>query len=207
MTFMRFIIQRIVFIIFLSGVFFNSFCQYKWKLTKDKDGIRVFESETPRSNFKSIKVECTLAGTYDKLISVLSNVEHHKDWVYNNKTAYIIKRITPYDFYYYTETSIPWPMSNRDDVVHLKIMRDSLPRFLRITANGESNIIPEKSGKVRVVYTSITWYVTMPTPRSVSIVYTFQADPGGNLPAWLVNSFADKGPYESFKKLAEIMKK
>jgi len=47
----------------------------------------------------------------------------------------------------------------------------------------------------------------MPTSKSISIVYTFEADPGGNLPAWLVNSFADKGPYESFKKLAELLKK
>jgi len=49
----------------------------------------------------------------------------------------------------------------------------------------------------------INWYVTMPTTKTISIVYTFEADPGGNLPAWLVNSFADKAPYESFKKLSQ----
>jgi hypothetical protein len=38
-------------------------------------------------------------------------------------------------------------------------------------------------------------------------VYTFETDPGGNVPAWLVNSFADKGPFESFKKLGELLKK
>jgi hypothetical protein len=205
---MKFFVQKIIVIGLLLGVFFNCFGQSnKWKLIKDKDGIRVYESETPNSNFKSIKVECTLIGTYDKLIATLSDVPHHKDWVYNNKTAYIIKKITPYDFYYYTETSIPWPMSNRDDVVHLKIMRDSLPKFLKISAIGEANFIPEKSGKVRVLHTAINWYITMPTSRAISIVYVFQADPGGSLPAWLVNSFADKGPYESFKKLGEILKR
>jgi hypothetical protein len=46
----------------------------------------------------------------------------------------------------------------------------------------------------------------MPTSKTISIVYTFEVDPGGSLPAWLVNSFADKAPYESFKKLSEKLR-
>jgi len=185
----------------------TGFGQYNWKLIKDKDGIRVFQSETKTSNFKSIKVECTLEGTYDKLISVLSNVALHKEWVYKVKTPYIIKKNSPQDFYYYTETSMPWPMSNRDAVVHLTMNKDSLNRFLKISAIGEPRLIPEKSGKVRVPRSSVSWYVTMPTAKTIHIIYTFEADPGGNLPSWMVNMFADKGPYESFKKLSEILKK
>ena len=37
-------------------------------------------------------------------------------------------------------------------------------------------------------------------------IYVFDANPGGSVPAWLANNFADKGPYESFKKLAEMLK-
>ena len=123
------------------------------------------------------------------------------------KNPLILKRNSLYDFYYYTETTIPWPMSNRDVVVHLTMTRDSLNRFLKITAAGVPGYIPEKSGKVRVPRSLIRWYVTMPSSTSISIVYTFEADPGGNMPAWLVNMFADKGPYESFKKLSQILKK
>jgi len=123
------------------------------------------------------------------------------------KNPLILKRNSLYDFYYYTETTIPWPMSNRDVVVHLTMTRDSLNRFLKIIAAGVPGYIPEKSGKVRVVRSLIRWYVTMPSSTSISIVYTFEADPGGNMPAWLVNMFADKGPYESFKKLSQILKK
>jgi len=200
--------MKIIVILFFACFFFTSSVlgQYKWKLSRQKDGISVYESVVANSDYKSIKVECTLEGTYDKLITILSNVSHQKDWVYNNKTSYILKRISANEFYYYTETSIPWPMSNRDAVVHFKINRDSLDRFLKITATGEPNYIPEKSGKVRVPKSLINWYVTMPTSKTISIVYTFEAEPGGSLPAWLVNMFADKGPYESFKKLSGILK-
>ena len=198
--------MKIICIVLVSLIFLNGNSQ-NWKLDKNKDGIKVFLAENPKSKFKSIKVECTLQGTYDKLITVLTDIDHLKDWVYNTRTSYLIKKLSPYDLYYYTETSIPWPMENRDAVVHLKITRDSLQRFLKVTSENENRFVAEKAGKVRVVHSLINWYVTMPTSKTLSIVYTFEADPGGNLPAWLVNSFADKGPYESFRKLGELLKK
>jgi len=186
---------------------FTALSQYKWKLSKDKDGIKVFLAENPKSRYKSIKVECTLPGNYDKLISILTNVDHLKDWVYNTKTSYLIKKITPYDLYYYMETSIPWPMTNRDAVVHLRITKDTLQRFVRVSAISDPLLIPEREDKIRIPRSNVSWHVTMPTKNTISIIYVFEADPGGNLPGWVVNSFADKGPYESFKKLGEILKK
>jgi hypothetical protein len=197
---------RPIFTIFFSFVFLSGISQ-NWKLDKNKDGIKVYLAENQKSKFKSIKVECTLAGTYDRLIAILTDIDHLKDWVYNTKMSYLIKKLSPYDLYYYTETSIPWPMENRDAVVHLRIAKDSLQRFMKVTSENENRFVPEKQGKVRVVRSLINWYVTMRTAKTISIVYTFEADPGGSLPAWLVNSFADKGPYESFRKLAELLKK
>src|SRR5258705_13433974 len=46
--FMKFIILRGTMLLFVSGIFFNGFSQYKWKLAKDKDGIKVYVSETPQ---------------------------------------------------------------------------------------------------------------------------------------------------------------
>ena len=191
---------------FCSCVVFTSFGQYNWKLTKKKDGISVYQSEVKNSAYKSIKVECTFQGTYDKLLAVLNDVANHQNWVYNNKSSSFIKRISPTEFYYYTETSLPWPMTNRDAVVHLKITKDSLNRFVKVSAMAEPGYLPKKSGKVRVPQSNIQWHVTMPTAKTIHIVYTFEADPGGSVPTWLVNSFADKGPFESFKKLEQMLK-
>jgi hypothetical protein len=47
----------------------------------------------------------------------------------------------------------------------------------------------------------------MPSSNSISIVYILEADPGGSVPAWMVNMFIDKGPFESFKKLSGLLKK
>ena len=118
----------------------------------------------------------------------------------------MIKRVNPHELYYYTEASLPWPMSNRDAVVHLKMDRDSLNRFLNIRSVSVPDYIAEKSGKVRVTKSTVSWNVTMPTTKTISIIYIFEAEPGGSLPAWVANMFVDKGPFETFKKLGEILK-
>ena len=181
--------------------------QYNWKLSKDEDGIKVYQSEVKHSKFKSIKVECTLEGTYDKLMTILNDVINQKKWVYNNVNATMLQRIGANEFYYYSETHLPWPMTNRDAIIHLKMNKDSLNRFLKISATGVPGYAAEKSGIIRVPRSDISWYVTMPSAKTISIVYIFDAEPGGSLPAWVVNMFTDKGPYESFKKLSELLKR
>jgi hypothetical protein len=197
------IILLFLFCIFISA----AFSQTNWKLARNESGIRVYQKDSKFSNFKSIRVECTLEGSFDKLISIINNISHYKDWVYNNKTTSLLKRVSAYEFYYYTEAYLPWPLDNRDAVMHTKISRDSSERFLQINSVAVPNYIPSKSGKVRIQRSDINWYVTRPSPNFIHIVYTFEADPGGSVPAWLVNSFADKGPFESFKKLGQLLKK
>jgi len=206
------IIMKVISIKLASLVLFSSFAsaaigQYNWKLSKDEDGIKVYQSEVSHSKFKSIKVECTLEGTYDKLMAILNDVPNQKNWVYNSKNSSILKRVSASEFYYYSETHLPWPMTNRDAIIHLKMNKDSLDRFLKISAVSVPGYAPEKSGMVRVPRSDISWYVTMPSAKTISIVYIFDAEPGGSLPAWVVNMFTDKGPYESFKKLSELLKR
>ena len=181
------------------------FSQYTWKQVKDKDGIKVFTSDLANSKFKAIKVECTLNGTYTKLVHELTNVEHLSDWVYNCKKTQMIKKISDYDFIYYSETHLPWPLSNRDVTLHFRVKTDSVPKFLTITGTNENGVYPEIPAKVRVPHYKATWKVTMPTPGTIHVVYIVEVDPGGSIPAWLSNMFADKGPYETFVNLGKRM--
>jgi hypothetical protein len=175
-----------------------------WKLTRNHDGIKVYQSEG--SGFKNIKVECDLPGTYDAFTKVLGNVSSFRNWVYANKNAYILKRKDANDYHYYSETAIPWPLQNRDAVVHAHVEREPQGRWLKLTETSENGLLPPQPGKVRITRSAISWTVTQPTAGILHIVYVFQAEPGGAVPAWIANAFADKGPYESFKKLAQLLR-
>jgi len=196
---------------FLIPVFclllYPSSAQYNWKLEKQKNGISVYLSDVKGSSFKAVKVESTLTGTYAKLIGLLTKVSQFNKWIYNNKTSSILKQNTQLDFVYYSETHMPWPLSNRDAIIHLQIKTDSLPRFLTISGTGEPDLLPRIPSRVRVPHYKANWRVTMPTSTTIQISYFLEIDPGGSIPAWIANSFADKGPYGTFSNMAEQLKK
>ena len=196
-------IMLLFLLILLAG---TGFSQYNWKLEKDKNGIKVYKSDIPGSDFKAIKVECTLAGNYTKLISVLTNVARFSDWIYNTKSTNLVQQITPLDIIYYSETYLPWPMANRDAVIRIKIKTDSLPRLLTITGSSESARVAIIPGKVRVSHYVSKWRVIMPSANTIRIHYILEVDPGGSIPGWVANMFAEKGPYETFSNLASQLK-
>ena len=200
-----FIMKKLV-LFLLTGLFAGTiFGQYNWKLEKDKDGIKVYSSDIPNSAFKAIKVDCTLTGNYTKLIAVLTNVSQFSNWIYHSKTTSLVKKYSANDIIYHTETEMPWPLSNRDAIIHLRINTDSLPKFLSISGSSEPDLVP-RSGKVRVVHYNASWKVTMPTAQTIHINYQLEIDPGGSIPAWVANMFVAKGPLETFSSLAEKLR-
>lgn len=193
----------------LLGLFLGVpvFSQGDWTLVNNEKWIQIYKSGMSNSSYKRIKVECTIDGTMEKLVKILNDVSNHKNWIYNTKQSYIVKRISTTEYYYYTETTLPWPMQNRDAVVHIKFQKDAANETLNIAAEGQPDYLPAVNGKVRVPRSANTWKVTVPAPNKLQIVYVFEAEPGGGLPPWLVNTFVNKGPYESFRKLSELLKK
>ena len=189
----------------LVALTINAHAQPSWKLTKEKNGIKVFLGGVENSKFKSIRVQAIMEGSISKLVNILSQVNKMTEWIYKCKKSYILKLVTPTNFIYYNETVLPWPVSNRDAVIHLIIYPDTLHQIVRINAVSEPKFIDVKDGIVRIPYSKAIWYV-VETGNKITIDYTFEVNPGGSIPAWLVNMMADKGPYESFDKLRMKLK-
>src|SRR5688500_19384528 len=89
---------------------------------------------------------------------------------------------------------MPFPLSNRDVVLHMKIKTDSLPKYLLITGRSEKNVLPELPSLVRVPHYLANWKVTMPSANKIHISYILELDPGGSIPSSIANNFVDKGP-------------
>lgn len=200
-------IRKLTIIPFLLLLFKTGLPQYNWKQVKQADGITVYQSDVTNSKYGAVKLECTLPGTYLQLMNILQDVENSSDWVYNSISNRILKKYSSSDYIYYTETHLPWPMQNRDVIIHMRFNMDSLPALLIITGTSEAGYVPEKPGKVRVEQYFAEWRVTMLTPQSMRVQYIVRVDPGGSLPAWASNMFITKGPFETFKNLAAKLSK
>jgi hypothetical protein len=177
-----------------------SYAQQNWTLKTNKDGIAIYTKTIENSNYKGIKVKCALPATLSQFVAVIMDVNTATEWLYATKSSSLLKQVSPAEVYYYSEVGLPWPLSNRDFVCHLTASQDPNSKVVTIDGPVVPNYIPQKEGIVRVTHSSGKWVIT-PAGNMVNIEYTLEADPGGSIPAWLVNLFVTKGPMESFKKL------
>ena len=200
---------RKIFYIFLilSGSWLWASGQKDWSLKSDKDGISIFTKDLTDSKFKAIRVECELSATLTQLVAVLMDVKTATDWVYATKSCVLLKQVSPAELYYYSEISVPWPASNRDFIARLMATQDPRTKVVTIWGPTYPDYLPVKKDIVRVSQSEGRWVLTPVGKNRVKVEYTLHADPGGNIPAWLVNMFATKGPYESFRNLKEQLKK
>lgn len=180
--------------------------QSAWEQIKDKDGIKVSRKNSDSSAFKSIKVEGFFEGTWDKLVYILKDTKHHSQWVYKSSNVRFVSSTDPNDFTYYTVTEVPWPFENRDLIINMKFNEDHTGKVHRIVTNAQPADIPVKPGMVRVPYFKAVWLVKILDKNKMFISYTVSLNPGGSLPPWLVNTFAVKGPFETFRNLADLLK-
>jgi len=176
-----------------------------WQLKKDKEGIKIYTGALPNSNIRAIKAEFELTTSLSRLVVVLQDAKSHEQWVYRAKTSYLVKKINDNEQIYYSEWDMPWPMMNRDVVVDIKIAQDPDTKVLAISADAIPGYVPEQSHIIRVSFSKASWTAAPIGNNKVRIEYIAQADPGGSIPAWIVNLFCDKGPYETFKKLDKLL--
>lgn len=197
--------KKLRILILLSVLPLICVAQGNWEQKKNENGISVYTRKLNNEIYKEIKVLCQFNASAAQLIKILQNVNHHKDWVYNTKTSYLISRKNKDTLYYYSETALPWPINNRDLVIQLTFAEDVANKVLKIQALSMPKMLPDKPNVVRVPYSLGLWNVITLPNNQLKIEYTFSVNPGGTLPAWLVNFTATAGPYSTFKKLKELL--
>ena len=172
-----------------------------WVLKHNNDGVKIYTSKVPNSKINAIKVDCHFDVPVSRLVAVLMDVKNSEDWLYHTSSNYIIKQVSPSELYYYSMVEVPWPVSNRDFIAHIKVSQDAVTKVITVDAPCIPDMVPRKPGVVRVADSKGKWVLTPVGKNKVHVLYTLHADPGGSIPAWLSNMFATKGPTESFQKL------
>lgn len=184
----------------------NLFAQVECELKKDQDSIKVYSCSSEQSKFKSIKASFEVDATAPQLAAMILDIVGYNEWQYNTINAKILKRISKQELIYYVEVVAPWPVSNRDLIVHLKVEQDPITKKMIFTANGEPDYLPVKEGITRVPMSKSKWIVTPVSPTKQKVEYSMTINPSGSVPAWMMNMVSADGPFESFSSLKNKIK-
>jgi ribosome-associated toxin RatA of RatAB toxin-antitoxin module len=177
----------------------QSFCQTDCTLRIDKDNVKVFACKAENSKIKSLKTKVNVRATPQQVIDIVLDIDGYNNWQYHTINASVLERKSETELIYYTEIVSPWPASNRDLVVSLKIEHDVPSKNIIIYAHSIPDFIPPKEGIVRVPMSKSQWTVKPVSDSELSVEFNMLVDPGGSVPAWLINMVAAEAPYESFR--------
>ncbi len=182
---------------------FPGSAQNEWILKKDKDSIKVYNRDNEQSKFNELKVEMALKARLSDLAALILDISDYKNWSFNTKSSHVLKQVSPSELYFYSEINSPWPADNRDLSLHLLITQDPVSKTMIIKIKSVPGLIPVKPNTIRVQMSYETWIVTRLDKTRIRIEYQLKLDPGGSVPAWLMNTFSVKAPYETFKNLRQ----
>ncbi|SER51820.1 START domain-containing protein [Pedobacter rhizosphaerae] len=175
--------------------------QTDWRFSTEKDGIKVYTSILPQSKIKAVRVLCEVNASLSQITSLILDVNSGAEWVYQTKSSVLLKQVSPSELYYYSEVKLPWPLQNRDFIAHLTVTQHPKTKLVTINGPVAKDYIPEKKGIVRISESVGKWLLYPLAQNRCKIEYTLHVDPGGSIPTWLVNLFADQGPLQMIKRL------
>ena len=171
-----------------------------WVLVNDLENIKVYTKKSENAAFKEIRMIADLTGDINILVNKLNNAETYTDWVYKCTDGKNLKIISPQEFYYYTVSDFPFPTKDRDMVVLCKQWKDA-DGTIHSSSIAQPDYIPVKKGLVRIPKFESHWIISPRNNGKIHIDYTAISDPGGSIPAWMVNLAITTGPLKTMEKL------
>jgi hypothetical protein len=167
----------------------------------NNDGILVSACNNPKSNFKSIKAEFEVAVSMEKFKAALFDIPSYMHWQYKTVHPRVLERRSENEVIYYAEIESPWPFNNRDLVARMRCVNDSTNTGIRFIYRGQPDYLPPTDGIMRVPSSASEFHVVSIGPERLHVIFYSTVDPGGQVPAWMINLVGCEGPFISFTRL------
>ncbi len=203
------LVMRYVFLLSLGLIFSTvAFAQQAgpWTLKKEKKDLKVYVRDNPASPIKELKMKFTVEASMSAIVLLLQDVAAIPDWVYKCPEAYHLEKVSSSEEVYYNRVDFPWPLDDRDLIVRNTMVQDSTTKMIRSESFNEPAFIPKKDGLIRIPKLHLWWEFTPRGNGIVDVEYFLSSDPGGMIPAWMINLAIDQGPTQTIKAFKKTLK-
>lgn len=195
----------LVFLIVLSMIVLTAHADNNWTISKQEQGIKVYVRDTPGSALKAFKGSITLPEKLDTVLSVIEDTSNFPQLLHKCKKANTLKQVSENESYKYLVTDMPWPVRDRDTIVHAVVTHDKGSKAVKIALTAAPQMMPRQAGLLRITKMTGQWLL-IPEKNGVKVIYEMSVDPGGNIPKWLVNTMAVDMPFYTLRNLRQLLK-
>lgn len=174
-----------------------------WSFIKEKDGIQLYTSKGEGDILKTFKGVVDIHSTVDIVAGLISDVSNNDWWDENISEVRVLKKEDPKHFQYYLVYDLGWPLSDRDLVVDARVTTDPVTNKYVIYSCSLKGGVPEKKDLIRIREYWQRWTVHPVGKGIVRVMLEGSANPGGSIPAWIVNSIITDTPYKILRSVRE----
>ena len=180
-----------------------------WEKISEEDGVSTFRKEIPGSPVVAFRGEALIEDGMARVAGVLEAVQREREWMADVGESENIEVKNEYDRWEYNRTTTPWPLQDRDFVIHTLIHFEKTPEpTLTIQMNSAANPkMPPKKGVVRGDLIDSSFVLKSLGPSKTWFACEIHADPKGSIPKWVVNLFQKSWPLDTISGLRKQLQK
>lgn len=174
-----------------------------WEQISDEDGIVVWQRPVPGTSLVEFRGKAEVKAGMKTILAVLNDQKHKTEWMENCVQNDLVRYHAPGRVVVYHRIGSAFPLvDDRDVVAASKLAVFPEERRVRIdVASVEDPKAPVVDGVVRMPKLKLVWELVAVSAERTRVMYQAQADPGGSLPAWLVNTVSKKLPHNTLSRL------
>lgn len=191
--------------LFVLIAYFESYSQGSWELKKDKDHIQVYILEDDSAEFNPYKSIAIIDGDIHDMERLLKDSPNMPKWSESVVKVKVLEEIGDSIQIYYSVADAPFPIKNRDGIYRNIFSWSEDGKVLTIDVKLLPHFIEKNEDCERVSGWGY-WRIEDIDNGKMEVVCEMHIHPGGNIPAWLVNTFVDENPYKNMIGIKEILK-
>lgn len=178
---------------------------FDWRLEREEDGIRVFTRAVEDSPYRAVRATMELDVAVSALVALVMDTDACPEWAAFCKEAFIVEPVSETEAWIYTHNDMPWPVTDRDAVSHVRWYRDLESGAVWMDAIADPEHMPEERGRVRLRDAVSSWRFAPLAHGTVEVSTEAHVDPAGPVPAWITNRLLVDAPLETMQKMRAVL--
>lgn len=177
-----------------------------WELKRDRDGIAIYTAVVPDSKHKAVRSVMMLEGVrLSELTALVRDPDACPDWADLCKRAEVVETVSETEMYVYTLNDLPWPVTDRDAIAHVRWAQDAETGAVTMRASLVPDKLPVTDGTIRIQYGETSWTFMPQDDGRVEVASFAHIDPSGATPAWLTNRLLVDSPHTTNTAMRAII--
>ena len=185
----------------------------EWTLVKEAEEIRVYTTPVEGSDFLAYRGETVVEASAASIVAVLYDTPNCVSWLHECSFGLTLEEVSFEENYIFEQYDLTFPVSDRGVILHATLVWSEGSAIVSIEENNaycEQNSNP-RCAQVRALdLTPITrsrgaYTLTRIDENRTSVVWQVHAEPGGQIPTWIVNMLVVDMPYYSLLNLRSIV--